>query len=85
MSLNIFCELKPINVKLFSFFKVTKTMLLLNQIDETKKSEILNLIRDKSLGITLINDAECQELYYQTFKDLKRICKSKEFINFKLS
>ena len=52
-------------------------MILLNQIDETKKPEIINLMRDKSLGVRILPDAECQDLYYQTFKDLKRICKSK--------
>lgn len=51
-------------------------MILLNQIDEAKKPEVINLIRDKSLGIKMVTDADCQDLYYQTFKDLKRICKS---------
>lgn len=51
-------------------------MILLNQIEESKKNEIINLIRDKSLGIRVLSDAECQSLYYQTFRDLKRICKS---------
>lgn len=52
-------------------------MILLNQIDETKKNEVINLMRDKSLGIRMVPDSECQGLYYQTFRDLKRICKSK--------
>lgn len=51
-------------------------MILLNQIDESKKNEIINLVRDKSLGIRVVTDQECQGLYYQTFRDLKRICKS---------
>jgi len=52
-------------------------MILLNQIEESKKNEIISLIKDKSLGIKIINESECYDLYYQTFKDLKRICKSK--------
>ena len=52
-------------------------MILVNQIDESKRKEILSLMRDKSLGIKLINDPECYDLYYQTFKDLKRICTGK--------
>ena len=52
-------------------------MILVNQIDETKRNEILSLLKDKSLGIKLSSEPECLELYYQTFKDLKRICKVK--------
>jgi hypothetical protein len=60
-------------------------MIFINQIDETKKSEIINLIKDKSLGIKLLNNIECVDLYYQTFKDLKKICKCKliNYIYFK--
>lgn len=67
------------NIKLENALNMTKTMILLNQIDdsESKKSEILNLIRDKSLGIKLHSDSESLEMYYQTFRDLKRICKCK--------
>lgn len=53
---------------------MTKTMLVLNQIDQTKKPEIIDLISDKSLGIKIYSDASCVEMYYQTFKDLRRIC-----------
>lgn len=53
-------------------------MILLNQIDENKKNEVINLMRDKSLGVRVLNDPDCQDLYYQTFKDLKRICKSNQ-------
>ena len=53
---------------------MTKTMLLLNQMDESKKEEILNLLRNKSLGMSIKPDAKCLDMYYQTFRDLKRIC-----------
>jgi hypothetical protein len=56
-------------------------MILINQIDESKKNEIISLIKDKSLGIKIINESECYDLYYQTFKDLKRICKSNQNFN----
>jgi len=59
-------------------------MVLVNQIDESKRHEIINLLKDKSLGITLLGDTECLDLYYQTFKNLKRICISKFFLNVKL-
>ncbi len=49
-------------------------MILVNQIEESKRNEIISLLKDKSLGIKLQNDKECLDLYYQTFKNLKRIC-----------
>lgn len=49
-------------------------MLVLNQIDQTKKSEIIDLISDKFLGIKIYSEQSCYEMYYQTFKDLRRIC-----------
>ena len=56
-------------------------MILVNQISDTKRIEILNIIRDRSIGLKLNNDDECQELYYQTFRDLKRICKGHSIAN----
>lgn len=60
---------------------MTKVMILLNQIDdsESNKHEILSLMREKILGIHLKSEPECLDLYFQTFKDLKRICKCKFF------
>jgi hypothetical protein len=52
-------------------------MILLNQIDEINKNEILCLLKDKSLDFKLFSNVDCYELYYQTFKDLKKICSSK--------
>jgi hypothetical protein len=52
-------------------------MILLNQIDEGKRNDTLNLIKDKSLDLKIIANEQCYELYYQTFKDLKRICRCK--------
>ena len=52
-------------------------MILLNQIDESRRIEIISLIRDKSLGFKIYPSVEAHESYYQTFKDLKKICKSK--------
>lgn len=49
-------------------------MILVNQIEESKRNEIISLLKDKSLGIKLQSDKECLDLYYQTFKNLKRIC-----------
>ena len=51
-------------------------MLILNQIDEHKRNDILNLICDKSVGIKLNSDSSCLDMYYQTFKDLRRICQT---------
>lgn len=62
------------NTVLENALNMTKTMLLLNQIDESKKEEVLNLLKNKSLGINLRLEPECMDLYYQTFRDLKRIC-----------
>ena len=59
-------------------------MVLVNQIEEIKRNEIINLLKDKSLGITLSNEPECLDLYYQTFKNLKRICKGKKRILFQI-
>lgn len=75
-----FCDILFVIIIELLFKKVTKTMILLNQIDESKKNEIINLVRDKSLGIRVVADQECQGLYYQTFRDLKRICKSMKLI-----
>jgi hypothetical protein len=55
-------------------------MILVNQIEENKRSEIINLLKDKSLGINLLGDKECLDLYYQTFKNLKRICNGNIFV-----
>ena len=68
--------IKNCNNLLENALNMTKTMILINQIDESKKNEIINLLKDKSLGMKLLNQTECADLYYQTFKDLKRICKS---------
>ena len=54
-------------------------MILLNQIDESKRNDTLNLIRDKSLDLKIIANEECYELYYQTFRDLKKICRCNLF------
>ncbi len=54
-------------------------MILVNQIEENKRNEIINLLKDKSLGINLLGDKECLDLYYQTFKNLKRICNGNTF------
>lgn len=72
---------KSSNIILENALNMTKTMILVNQISDTKRIEILNLIRDRSIGLKLNNDDECQELYYQTFKDLKRICKGHSIAN----
>lgn len=76
-------EIRNCNIKLENALNMTKTMILLNQLEdiECKKNEILTLINDTSLGIKLNCDPECLDLYFQTFKDLKRICKCK-FISF---
>lgn len=52
-------------------------MILLNQIDESRRNEIIGLIKDKSLGFKIYPCTESHDLYYQTFRDLKKICKSK--------
>ena len=73
--------IKECNILLESALNMTKTMILINQIDVNKKNEIINLIRDRSLGIKILGDQECVDSYYQTFKDLKRICKAQPFVN----
>ena len=52
-------------------------MYLLNQVDESKRSEVLSLIKDRSLAIHFHPNPDSNELYYQTFKDLKRIFRGK--------
>ena len=54
-------------------------MILLNQIDEGKRNDALNLIKDKSLDLKINSNEDCHEFYYQTFKDLKKICRCKFF------
>lgn len=72
-------EIKNCNIKLENALSMTKSMILLNQIEDKdgNKEEILRLINDKILGIQLKDDLECLDQYFQTYKDLKRICKCK--------
>lgn len=72
-------EIKNCNIKLEDALNMTKTMIMLNQIEDidSNKEEILRLINDKILGIQLKNDPDFFDLYFQTYKDLKRICKCK--------
>lgn len=72
-------EIKNCNIKLEDALNMTKTMIMLNQIEDidANKEEVLRLINDKILGIQLKNDPDCFDLYFQTYKDLKRICKCK--------
>ena len=60
---------------------MTKTMILLNQIDETNPVELVDLINDKSLGLNVLQNIECNQLYLQTFKDLKKICRSQPSVS----
>ena len=59
-------------------------MILVNQVEESKRNEIISLLKDKSLGIKLQSDKECLDLYYQTFKNLKRICNGKLVLDDKI-
>ena len=53
-------------------------MLLINELsDECQPCELLRLVGDQSLGISMRREAECQRMYYQTYRDLKRICQCK--------
>lgn len=72
-------EIKNCNIKLDNALNMTKLMIRLNQIDdcESNKQEILALMREHILAIHIKSDLDCLDLYFQTFKDLKRICKCK--------
>jgi hypothetical protein len=60
---------------------VTKTILRLNQIDESKKEEIVGLLNDKYLGIKLTREPDCMQMYYGAFKELRKSCQSQLTLN----
>ena len=57
---------------------MSKTMLMINQIDESEQKEILSLLRSQSLGIVLNKDQPCEQFYYETIRELKRSSRSQQ-------
>ncbi len=60
---------------------MTKTIIRLNQVDESKKADIMSLLGEKYLGIKLNKDQACGQLYYAAFRELKKSCQSQLTLN----
>jgi len=61
------------NTVLENALNMTKTMLLLNQVDVNRHDQVLRLLSDKSLGLNMDSNIP-SDVYYKTLTDLRRIC-----------
>ncbi len=62
------------NTLLENALNMTKTLLLLNQVDVARKDQVLRLLLDRSLALGLEESSECLDVCYRTFVDLRRLC-----------